>query len=119
MSRTEKSKRQPPNKTDPLCNDQDKHSTGGVGDKISLVLAPIVASFGCKVPMMSGRGLGHTGGTLDKLESIAGFDINLSEDHFKDILRDTGCAIVSTTAEMAPVRLMHRCLSQITDPAFA
>ena len=53
--------------------------------------------------MMSGRGLGHTGGTLDKLESIAGFDINLSEQHFKDILRNTGCAIVSTTAEMAPV----------------
>ena len=64
--------------------------------------------------MMSGRGLGHTGGTLDKLESIDGFDINLSEQRFKDILRSTGCAIVSTTAEMAPVRSALAALSFLT-----
>ncbi len=80
----------------------DKHSTGGVGDKVSLVLAPLVASLGVKVPMISGRGLGHTGGTLDKLESIPGFTIHQSLDAFKQIVRDVGCAIIGPTAELAP-----------------
>src|SRR5271163_2397200 len=72
----------------------DKHSTGGVGDKVSLVLAPLVASCGAVVPMISGRGLGHTGGTLDKLESIPGFDVNISVSRFRDILRTCGCAMI-------------------------
>jgi pyrimidine-nucleoside phosphorylase len=80
----------------------DKHSTGGVGDKTSLILAPIVASLGAVVPMMSGRGLGHTGGTLDKLESIPGFNVSLSTEEFKKVLRSCGAAIVGTTPDMAP-----------------
>ena len=80
----------------------DKHSTGGVGDKTSLVVAPIVAAAGCVVPMTSGRGLAHTGGTVDKLESIPGFNTNLSIEQFKQVLGTTGCAIISPTAELAP-----------------
>lgn len=80
----------------------DKHSTGGVGDKTSLVLAPIVAAAGCLVPMISGRGLAHTGGTLDKLESIPGFNTNLSIEQFKAALRSTGCAMIGQTAELVP-----------------
>ena len=79
-----------------------KHSTGGVGDKVSLVLAPLVAACGVTVPKMSGRGLGHTGGTLDKLESIPGFRTALSLDEFTEALADHGCAIISQTASIAP-----------------
>ncbi len=80
----------------------DKHSTGGVGDKTSLVVAPIVAAAGCRVPMISGRGLAHTGGTVDKLESIPGFNTALSMEQFEQVLRTTGCAIIAQTAELAP-----------------
>ncbi len=80
----------------------DKHSTGGVGDKVSLVLAPLVASLGVAVPMMSGRGLGHTGGTLDKLESIPGFRTDLSLAEAKAQVERLGCALMGQTAEIAP-----------------
>lgn len=80
----------------------DKHSTGGVGDKTSLPLASMVAALDIKVPMISGRGLGHTGGTLDKLESIPGFRVDLSEAEFKDQIRHVGTAIVSATGDIAP-----------------
>jgi pyrimidine-nucleoside phosphorylase len=80
----------------------DKHSTGGVGDKTSLVLAPVVAAAGVAVPMISGRGLGHTGGTLDKLESIPGFNVNLSVSQFRRVLEACGCAMIGQTAEIAP-----------------
>ncbi len=80
----------------------DKHSTGGVGDKVSIVLAPLVASAGVVVPMMSGRSLGHTGGTLDKLESIPGFRTNLTLAETRKQLADIGCAMIGQTAEIAP-----------------
>ena len=80
----------------------DKHSTGGVGDKTSLLIAPLVASCGVAVPMISGRGLGHTGGTLDKLESIPGYRVNLTVDEFKRVLNDVGYAMAGQTAELAP-----------------
>src|SRR5262245_23207780 len=80
----------------------DKHSTGGVGDKVSLVLAPLVAACGVAVPMMSGRGLGHTGGTLDKLESIPGFRTNLSLAEARDQIETLGCALMGQTPEIAP-----------------
>ena len=80
----------------------DKHSTGGVGDNVSLMLAPIVAACGLAVPMISGRGLGHTGGTLDKLESIPGYDIKSSEALFRRTVQDAGCAIIGQTADLAP-----------------
>jgi len=80
----------------------DKHSTGGVGDKTSLILAPIVAAGGLTVPMISGRGLGHTGGTLDKLESIPGFNVNLSLGQFRSVLRECGMGLIGQTAEIAP-----------------
>ena len=80
----------------------DKHSTGGVGDKTSLILAPIVAAGGLIVPMISGRGLGHTGGTLDKLESIPGFNTNLSLKDFRQVLGECGMALIGQTAEIAP-----------------
>jgi len=80
----------------------DKHSTGGIGDCVSLLLAPALAACGAYVPMISGRGLGHTGGTLDKLESIPGFRTGLSEEALRSQLRDVHCAIVSASAEIAP-----------------
>jgi pyrimidine-nucleoside phosphorylase len=80
----------------------DKHSTGGVGDKTSLILAPVVAAGGLIVPMLSGRGLGHTGGTLDKLESIPGFNTNLSLKDFRRVLGECGMALIGQTAEIAP-----------------
>ena len=81
----------------------DKHSTGGVGDKVSLILAPLVASLGVVVPMMSGRGLGHTGGTLDKLESIAGFQTRLSLRQARRQLETLGCALIGQSDEIAPM----------------
>jgi thymidine phosphorylase len=80
----------------------DKHSTGGVGDKVSLLLAPIVAACGGAVPMISGRGLGHTGGTLDKLESIPGYDCKPSPERFREIVAGVGCAIIGQTGALAP-----------------
>jgi pyrimidine-nucleoside phosphorylase len=80
----------------------DKHSTGGVGDKTSLILAPIVAAGGLVVPMISGRGLGHTGGTLDKLEAIPGFNTNLSMADFRRVLGECGMALIGQAAEIAP-----------------
>ena len=80
----------------------DKHSTGGVGDKVSLLLAPIVAACGGVVPMISGRGLGHTGGTLDKLDAIPGYDTTPSLETLRAVVAEAGCAIVGQTAELAP-----------------
>ncbi|XP_075440099.1 thymidine phosphorylase isoform X2 [Ascaphus truei] len=80
----------------------DKHSTGGVGDKVSLPLAPALAACGCKVPMISGRGLGHTGGTLDKLESVPGFSPQQSPEQMLEILRSVGCCIVGQSADLVP-----------------
>ncbi|WP_081157757.1 thymidine phosphorylase [Ensifer aridi] len=80
----------------------DKHSTGGVGDNVSLMLAPIVAACGANVPMISGRGLGHTGGTLDKLESIPGYNIQPSPELFRKVVDEVGCAIIGQTANLAP-----------------
>uniref|UniRef100_A0A3Q3MYI6 Thymidine phosphorylase n=1 Tax=Mastacembelus armatus TaxID=205130 RepID=A0A3Q3MYI6_9TELE len=80
----------------------DKHSTGGVGDKVSLVLTPALAACGCKVPMISGRGLAHTGGTLDKLESIPGFNIHQSKEQIREILDSVGCCIAGQTEMLVP-----------------
>ncbi len=80
----------------------DKHSTGGVGDKVSLLLAPIVAACGGAVPMISGRGLGHTGGTLDKLEAIPGYNVRPTLQQFREVVAQTGCAIIGQTALLAP-----------------
>src|SRR5262249_17903839 len=86
----------------------DKHSTGGVGDKTSLIVAPLAAAAGCVVPMISGRGLAHTGGTLDKLESIPGFNTKLSVDQFVGVLGESGCALIGQTDELAPAdRLLY------------
>ena len=80
----------------------DKHSTGGVGDKVSLLLAPVVAACGGVVPMVSGRGLGHTGGTLDKLQALPGYTTTPTPDHLLQVLRQAGCAIIGQSADLAP-----------------
>ncbi len=92
----------------------DKHSTGGVGDKTSLILAPLVASCEIAVPMISGRGLGHTGGTLDKLESIPGFNVNYSIKDFKRIITETGVVLIGQTSELAPADKRIYALRDVT-----
>ena len=92
----------------------DKHSTGGVGDKISLCLAPLVACCGVQVPMISGRGLGHTGGTLDKLEAIPGYKTNLSARRFEAVLRKVGASIIGQTHEIAPADRRIYALRDVT-----
>ena len=92
----------------------DKHSTGGVGDKLSLPLAPIVASCGVQIPMMSGRALGHTGGTLDKLESIAGYNVNLTADKFRELIASNGYGMTGQTKEIVPADRLLYALRDVT-----
>jgi pyrimidine-nucleoside phosphorylase len=92
----------------------DKHSTGGVGDKVSLILAPMVAACGVPVPMISGRGLGHTGGTLDKLESIPGFRTNLSIEEYKKVIAEVGLVLIGQTSELAPADRKMYALRDVT-----
>ena len=92
----------------------DKHSTGGVGDKVSFLLAPIAAACGCFVPMISGRGLGHTGGTLDKIESIPGYQATPDFELFKKVVKSTGCAIIGQTADLAPADRRFYAIRDVT-----
>lgn len=92
----------------------DKHSTGGVGDKVSLCLAPLVAACGVAVPMISGRGLGHTGGTLDKLEAISGFQVNQDIDSFRRIVDEIGVCMIGQTAQLAPADKRIYALRDVT-----
>lgn len=92
----------------------DKHSTGGVGDKISLPLAPIVASLGVQIPMMSGRGLGHTGGTLDKLEAVNGYNVKLTPEIFEQLIAKTGYAMMGQTEKIAPADRKMYALRDVT-----
>lgn len=92
----------------------DKHSTGGVGDKLSLILAPIVASYGVPVPMISGRGLGHTGGTLDKLESITGFTVDMTLDRYREILAECTMVMAGATEDIAPADKRLYALRDVT-----
>ena len=92
----------------------DKHSTGGVGDKVSLILAPMVAACGVAVPMISGRGLGHTGGTLDKLESIPGFRTGLTLDEYREVIRETGLVLSGQTADFVPADRKMYALRDVT-----
>ena len=92
----------------------DKHSTGGVGDTVSLILAPLMASLGCFVPMISGKGLGHTGGTLDKLSSIPGYKVEQSETSFQKIVSRVGCAIVGQTSKLVPADKILYAIRDVT-----
>ena len=92
----------------------DKHSTGGVGDKVSFLLAPIAAACGCYVPMISGRGLGHTGGTTDKIESIPGYKATPEFDLFRKVVKSTGCALLGQTADLAPADRRFYAIRDVT-----
>jgi thymidine phosphorylase len=92
----------------------DKHSTGGVGDKVSFLLAPIMAACGCHVPMISGRGLGHTGGTTDKAEAIPGYNATPNLGRFRDVVREAGCAIIGQTPDLAPADRRFYAIRDVT-----
>jgi thymidine phosphorylase len=92
----------------------DKHSTGGLGDKVSIMLAPIAAACGCFVPMISGRGLGHTGGTADKIESIPGYQAMPDFGRFRKVVKSVGCAIIGQTAELAPADRRFYAIRDVT-----